>query len=63
MNFHKIFIFALLIFAICMGQAKADFWKRLGKRIERIGQHVRDATIQVVDIAQSAANVAATARG
>ncbi|XP_030559338.1 cecropin-C-like [Drosophila novamexicana] len=63
MNFYKIFIFVVLLLAICMGQAKADFWKRLGKRIERIGQNVRDATIQVVDIAERAANVAATARG
>ncbi|EDV93166.1 cecropin-C [Drosophila grimshawi] len=63
MNIYKVFIFVVLILAIAMGQAKADFWKRLGKRIERIGQHVRDATIQVVDIAQKAADVTATVRG
>lgn len=32
-------------------------------RQERIGQHTRDASIQVLGIAQQAANVAATARG
>nr|P08377.1 RecName: Full=Sarcotoxin-1C; AltName: Full=Sarcotoxin IC [Sarcophaga peregrina] len=36
--------------------------RKIGKKIERVGQHTRDATIQVLGIAQQAANVAATAR-
>ncbi|KAH8382840.1 hypothetical protein KR009_005518 [Drosophila setifemur] len=63
MNFTKIFVFVALILAISLGQSEAGWLKKLGKRIERIGQHTRDATIQVVGIAQQAANVAATARG
>ncbi|XP_002136942.1 cecropin-C-like [Drosophila miranda] len=63
MNFYKIFIFVALILAISVGQSEAGWLKKLGKRLERVGQHTRDATIQVVGIAQQAANVAATARG
>ncbi|XP_023176533.1 cecropin-1/3-like [Drosophila hydei] len=63
MNFYKIFIFVALILAISMGQSEAGWLKKIGKKIERIGQHTRDATIQALGIAQQAANVAATARG
>nr|AAB82514.1 cecropin C [Drosophila melanogaster] len=63
MNFYKIFVFVALILAISIGHSEAGGWKKLGKRIERIGQHTRDATIQGLGIAQQAANVAATARG
>ncbi|KAL7728086.1 hypothetical protein ACLKA6_002233 [Drosophila palustris] len=63
MNFHKIFIFVALILAISLGQSEAGWLKKIGKKIERIGQHTRDATIQGLGIAQQAANVAATARG
>ncbi|KAH8246955.1 hypothetical protein KR032_005044 [Drosophila birchii] len=63
MNFNKIFVFVALILAISLGQSEAGWLRKLGKRIERIGQHTRDATIQVIGIAQQAANVAATARG
>ncbi|KAH8281029.1 hypothetical protein KR054_007250 [Drosophila jambulina] len=63
MNFNKIFVFVALILAISLGQSEAGWLKKLGKRIERIGQHTRDASIQVLGIAQQAANVAATARG
>ncbi|XP_017131036.1 cecropin-C [Drosophila elegans] len=63
MNFNKIFVFVALILAITLGHSEAGWLKKLGKRLERIGQHTRDATIQVVGIAQQAANVAATARG
>ncbi|XP_034488890.1 cecropin-C-like [Drosophila innubila] len=63
MNFNKIFILVALILAISMGQSEAGLLKKLGKRIERIGQHTRDATIQTLGIAQQAANVAATVRG
>nr|P18312.1 RecName: Full=Sarcotoxin-1D; AltName: Full=Sarcotoxin ID [Sarcophaga peregrina] len=39
-------------------------WIRdFGKRIERVGQHTRDATIQTIAVAQQAANVAATLKG
>ncbi|XP_017058154.1 cecropin-C-like [Drosophila ficusphila] len=63
MNFYKIFVFVALILAISVGQSEAGWLKKLGKRIERVGQHTRDATIQTIGIAQQAANVAATARG
>ncbi|XP_034663231.1 cecropin-C-like [Drosophila subobscura] len=63
MNFYKIFVFVALFLAISVGRSEAGWLKKLGKRLERVGQHTRDATIQVVGIAQQAANVAATARG
>ncbi|KAH8363374.1 hypothetical protein KR084_009111 [Drosophila pseudotakahashii] len=63
MNFNKIFVFVALILAISLGNSEAGWLRKLGKRIERIGQNTRDATIQVIGIAQQAANVAATARG
>nr|P81686.1 RecName: Full=Cecropin-B; Flags: Precursor [Drosophila mauritiana]CAA76492.1 cecropin B [Drosophila mauritiana] len=63
MNFNKIFVFMALILAISLGNTEAGWLRKLGKKIERIGQHTRDASIQVLGIAQQAANVAATARG
>nr|BAA28722.1 cecropin B [Drosophila melanogaster] len=63
MNFNKIFVFVALILAISLGNSEAGWLRKLGKKIERIGQHTRDASIQVLGIAQQVANVAATARG
>nr|AAB82495.1 cecropin B [Drosophila melanogaster] len=63
MNFNKIFVFVAIILAISLGNSEAGWLRKLGKKIERIGQHTRDASIQVLGIAQQAANVAATARG
>ncbi|KAH8278568.1 hypothetical protein KR018_005324 [Drosophila ironensis] len=63
MNFKTIFVFIALILLISVGQSEAGWLRKLGKKIERIGQHTRDASIQVLGIAQQAANVAATARG
>ncbi|XP_034116330.1 cecropin-C-like [Drosophila albomicans] len=63
MNFCKIFVFVALIMAISVGQSEAGWLKKLGKRIERIGQHTRDATIQTLGIAQQAATVVATVKG
>ncbi|XP_062125686.1 cecropin-C-like [Drosophila sulfurigaster albostrigata] len=63
MNFYKIFIFVALILAISVGQSDAGWLKKLGKKIERIGQHTRDATIQTLGIAQQAATVVATVKG
>ncbi|XP_017845891.1 cecropin-2-like [Drosophila busckii] len=64
MNFYKIFIFVALILTISLGQSEAKSWlKKLGKKIERVGQHTRDATIQGLGIAQQAAAVAAAAKG
>ncbi|XP_055903833.1 cecropin-like [Eupeodes corollae] len=63
MNFAKYFV---VIFAIVLvvftGKSEADFWKKLGKSIEGAGQRTRDATFQGLQLAQAAANVAATAR-
>ncbi|EDV44117.1 uncharacterized protein Dana_GF18829 [Drosophila ananassae] len=63
MNFNLIFVLVALIMAISLGQSEAGWLKKIGKKIERVGQHTRDATIQTLGIAQQAANVAATARG
>ncbi|KAH8310107.1 hypothetical protein KR067_013485 [Drosophila pandora] len=63
MNFNLIFVFVALIMALSLGQSEAGWLKKIGKKIERVGQHTRDATIQTLGIAQQAANVAATARG
>ncbi|BFF93119.1 cecropin-A2 [Drosophila madeirensis] len=63
MNFYTIFFFVAIILAIGVGQSDAGWLKKIGKKIERVGQHTRDATIQGLGIAQQAANVAATAKG
>nr|BAA28742.1 cecropin A2 [Drosophila melanogaster] len=63
MNLYNIFVFVALILAITIGQSEAGWLKKIGKKIERVGQHTRDATIQGLGIPQQAANVAATARG
>nr|WRU48880.1 cecropin [Delia platura] len=63
MNFHKVLIFVALILAVFAGQSQAGWLKKIGKKIERVGQHTRDATIQGLGIAQQAANVAATLKG
>ncbi|XP_011178179.1 cecropin-1 [Zeugodacus cucurbitae] len=63
MNFNKVFILLAVVIAIFAGQTEAGWLKKIGKKIERVGQHTRDATIQTIAVAQQAANVAATARG
>ncbi|XP_011211535.1 cecropin-1-like [Bactrocera neohumeralis] len=63
MNFNKVFIFLAVVIAIFAGQTEAGWLKKIGKKIERVGQHTRDAAIQGIAVAQQAANVAATARG
>ncbi|XP_017472753.1 PREDICTED: sarcotoxin-1C [Rhagoletis zephyria] len=63
MNFNKVFLFLAVLIAIFAGQTEAGWLKKIGKKIERVGQHTRDATIQGLGVAQQAANVAATARG
>nr|QQV39149.1 cecropin A-like 8 [Musca domestica] len=63
MNFNKLFAVVVLVLAVCLGQSEAGWLGGFGKRIERVGQHTRDATIQVIGVAQQAANVAATLKG
>ncbi|XP_075144598.1 sarcotoxin-1B [Haematobia irritans] len=63
MNFNNIFIFVALVLAVFIGQGEAGWLKKIGKKIERVGQHTRDAAIQTIGIAQQAANVAATVKG
>ncbi|XP_067619736.1 cecropin-1 [Eurosta solidaginis] len=63
MNFNKVFFLLAVVLAIFAGQTEAGWLKKIGKKIERVGQHTRDATIQGLGVAQQAANVAATARG
>ncbi|XP_061388424.1 cecropin-A2-like [Musca vetustissima] len=63
MKFNAVPIFVALILADFVGQGEAGWLKKIGKKIERIGQHTRDATIQGLGVAQQAANVVATAKG
>ncbi|XP_004534335.1 cecropin-1-like [Ceratitis capitata] len=63
MNFNKFLILVVAVFAIFAGQSEAGWLKKIGKKVERVGQHTRDATVQTLAVAQQAANVAATARG
>ncbi|XP_011211534.2 sarcotoxin-1C [Bactrocera dorsalis] len=63
MNFRAIFIVFAVLVAIFVGQTEAGWLKKVGKKIERVGQHTRDATIETLDVAQQAANVAATVKG
>ncbi|TMW52752.1 hypothetical protein DOY81_002202 [Sarcophaga bullata] len=63
MNFNKVFtLFVLILFGFA-GQSEAGWLRDFGKRIERVGQNTRDATIQTIAVAQQAANVAATLKG
>ncbi|XP_065371299.1 sarcotoxin-1D [Calliphora vicina] len=63
MNFNKVFVFLALILATILDQSQGGWLKDFGKRIERVGQHTRDASIQAIGVAQQAANVAATLKG
>ncbi|TMW52747.1 hypothetical protein DOY81_002197 [Sarcophaga bullata] len=59
-NFNKVFVFLAVLLVAFMGQSEAGWLRKIGKKIERVGQHTRDATIQTIAVAQQAANVAAT---
>ncbi|XP_043654132.1 cecropin-1/3-like [Drosophila teissieri] len=63
MNFYKIFVFIALMLAISCGPSEAGRQKKIIKKLERIGQMTRDATIEGVLLAQGVANVAATGSG
>ncbi|XP_053947375.1 cecropin-1-like [Anastrepha ludens] len=63
MNFNKVFVFLALFIAVFAGQTEGGWLKKVGKKIERVGQHTRDATIQTIAVAQQAANVAAILKG
>uniref|UniRef100_A0A1I8PDU9 Uncharacterized protein n=1 Tax=Stomoxys calcitrans TaxID=35570 RepID=A0A1I8PDU9_STOCA len=63
MNFNGLIILVALVLAVFIGQGEAGWLKKVGKKIERVGQHTRDAAIQTIGIAQQAANVAATVKG
>ncbi|XP_037823958.1 sarcotoxin-1C-like [Lucilia sericata] len=63
MNFNKLFVLFALIMVAVVGQSEAGWLKKIGKKIERGGQHTRDATIRTIGVAQQAANVAATLKG
>lgn len=68
MNFLKtLVLFAIALTILCVGNVEAGFFskikkeaKRFGKRVEKIGQNTRDATIQGLQVAQQAANVGAS---
>uniref|UniRef100_A0A905ST52 Cecropin n=2 Tax=Stomoxys calcitrans TaxID=35570 RepID=A0A905ST52_STOCA len=59
----KVLLFVAFVLAIFVTQGEAGWLRDFGKKIERVGQHTRDATLQVIDIAQKAANVAETFKG
>ncbi|XP_055853634.1 sarcotoxin-1A-like [Episyrphus balteatus] len=62
MNFANYFIvIAVIMLVMFTGKSEADFWKKLGKGIEGVGQRTRNATIQGFQIAKQATNVVATA--
>ncbi|XP_075144596.1 sarcotoxin-1B-like [Haematobia irritans] len=63
MNFNKVFFFVAFVLAAFAAQGEAGWLKKIGKKIERVGQHTRDASIQAIGVAQQAANVAATLKG
>nr|CAG38092.1 cecropin II [Drosophila pseudoobscura] len=63
MNYYKLLVFVALHLTISLGTSEAGWLKKIGKKIERVGRHTRDATIQGLGIAQQAANVEATAKG
>ncbi|XP_075150420.1 sarcotoxin-1B-like [Haematobia irritans] len=63
MNFKKIFIFLAIVLTVFVVQGEAGLLRKIDKKIERIGQHTRDASIKIIDIAQKAANVLATIFG
>ncbi|XP_073820206.1 sarcotoxin-1A-like [Musca autumnalis] len=63
MQFFNLFIFIALVLAVFAGQGEAGWLKKVGKKIERVGQNTRDASIQALGVAQQAANVVATVKG
>ncbi|CAD7090896.1 unnamed protein product [Hermetia illucens] len=63
MNFTKLFVVFTILIVAFAGQSEAGWWKRVFKPVERLGQRVRDAGIQGLEIAQQGANVLATVRG
>ncbi|CAD7090894.1 unnamed protein product [Hermetia illucens] len=63
MNFTKLFVVFAVVLIAFSGQSEAGWWKRVFKPVERLGQRVRDAGIQGLEIAQQGANVLATVRG
>ncbi|XP_055853638.1 cecropin-1-like [Episyrphus balteatus] len=63
MNFAKGFLLFIVVLAVFAGQTEAGWLKKIGKRLERTGQNLRDASIKTIAIAQQAADVAATLKG
>uniref|UniRef100_A0A905STH2 Uncharacterized protein n=1 Tax=Stomoxys calcitrans TaxID=35570 RepID=A0A905STH2_STOCA len=63
MNFNKVFIFIAFVFAVFVAQTEAGWLKKLGKQIERIGQHTRDTANDVLDVAGKAVAIAGAIEG
>ncbi|XP_037920496.1 cecropin-like peptide 1 [Hermetia illucens] len=63
MQFSKLFVVFTILIVAFAGQSEASWWKKVFKPVEKLGQRVRDATIQGLGIAQQGANVLATVRG
>nr|ABX80069.1 cecropin TY1 [Tabanus yao] len=63
MNFLKYAFVLVVIVAVFSGQAEAGWLKKIGKKIERVGQNVRNAAISTLPIAQGAAGVAGALNG
>ncbi|KRK04647.1 cecropin-B isoform X1 [Drosophila yakuba] len=67
MNFRHIFGFVLIILAINLQQSQAS-WLRdrasdLKKKTEQTFKYIKNAALEVIEVGQKAADVAATARG
>ncbi|CAD7090886.1 unnamed protein product [Hermetia illucens] len=52
MQFSKLFVVFTILIVAFAGQSEASWWKKVFKPVEKLGQRVRDATIQGLGIAQ-----------
>ncbi|XP_028136814.1 cecropin-A-like [Diabrotica virgifera virgifera] len=59
MKLSVIFIFALILLVACTGQTEGrKFWRKFGKKLEKVGQNVRKAAEKTLPIVQGYAGVA-----
>ncbi|KRK04646.1 cecropin-B isoform X2 [Drosophila yakuba] len=66
MNFRHIFGFVLIILAINLQQSQASWLRDRAsdlKKTEQTFKYIKNAALEVIEVGQKAADVAATARG
>ncbi|XP_026836595.1 sarcotoxin-1B-like [Drosophila erecta] len=63
MNFRHIFFFVFIILAVNLQQSQASWLTDLKEKSEQTFQYVKNAALEVIEVGQKAADVAATARG